>query len=459
MMAKQLPLMILLLAMEFVSKRDLTQFKLWYSQAGTPEITVSEHYNAKTRNYTLTLQQDCPETLHQPTKKPMLIPVALGLLNTQGEDLLPNKTQILNFTDKTQTFTFQDIAEKPVLSLLRGFSAPVKIKSSFDQKQLAFLWAHDSDDFNRWDAGQTLSVKLILHMVEELQKGKPLKLDSVWWKAYQAMLLDKKINTALKGEMLTLPSTSYLIELMEIADTDNIFLAKKFIRAEVSKKAKKIFLEQYSENHYPERYSYTTEMAAKRFLKNLSLSILMEQPTKTNLALCLKQWKTANNMTDSLAILGILSDIDCPEREQVLEEFYYHWQHDPLILNKWFRVQASSTLPNTLECVEKLMHHPSFDINNPNKVYSLIGAFSGNLLRFHDKSGKGYRFLADSILQIDALNPQVASRIATAFTRWRKFDKGRQTKMLAELERIQKTPKLSTDVYEIVTKCLAGQSK
>lgn len=444
---------------EFVSKRDLTQFKLWYSQAGTPEIDVKEHYDSKTQTYTLTLQQDCPPTPHQPTKKPMHIPVAMGLLNAQGDDLLANKTQILNLTEKEQSFSFPNLTEKPVLSLLRGFSAPVKLKSSQTNEQLAFLLAHDSDDFNRWEAGQILSTRIIFAMVEDLQKGKTLTLNRAWWKAYEAMLLDKKMNTALKGEMLILPSTSYLVELMDVADTDNIFLAKKFLRREISKKAKAILLEQYRDNLSLERYHYSTESAAKRFLKNLSLSILMENPVKDNMALCMKQWQAANNMTDSLAVLGVLADIDCKEREQVLEEFYYHWQHNPLILNKWFRIQASSTLPNTLECVEKLMQHPAFDITNPNKVYALIGAFSGNMLRFHDKNGKGYTFLADRILQLDPINPQVASRMMSAFTRWRKFDKDRQAKMRVELERIQKTAKLSTDVFEIVTKCLAEPTK
>lgn len=439
---------------EFVSKRDLTQFKLWYSQAGTPEIEVNEEYHPKTKTYTLHLKQSCPATPHQPKKNPMLIPIAVGLLNAQGEDLLENKTQILNLTEAEQSFQFPSINEKPMLSLLRGFSAPVKIKSPLSNEQLAFLLAHDSDDFNRWDAGQTLSIRIILDLIEDWQKSKPLKVNHLWWKAHHSLFEDKRLNIALKAEILLLPSYSYLLEYLDSADPDAIFAVKKFLRKEIARKAKKPLLQLYQENHSTERYSYTTETAAKRFMKNICLSYLMEYPDKNHMALCLKQWKTANNMTDSLAVLGVLADIDCPEREKILEEFYNRWQHNTLIINKWLRVQASSTLPNTLECVQKLMQHPAFDINNPNKVYALIGSFSHNMVCFHEKSGKGYLFLADIILQLDAINPQVASRMMTAFTRWRKFDKDRQAKMRTELERIQKTAKLSTDVYEIVNKCL-----
>lgn len=445
--------------MEAVSGMDLTQFKLWYSQAGTPEISASEDYDAKTKMYRLTLKQFCPPTPNQPEKLPMHIPVSVGLLNNKGLDMLPEKTQVLQLKAKEQTFTFTNIDEKPVLSLLRDFSAPVKIKSSLSNHQLAFLLANDSDPFNRWNAGQTLTERFIFDLVKDLHAGKSLNMDKEWAEAFTSVLQDKNLNIGLKAEIFGLPSTSYLIELMNPADTDALFQVKKFIRSEVAKKNKDLFFQLYDENLTPGRYRYTTELADKRTIKNLCLSYLMENtdPTvlKTVLELCMKQWKTANNMTDSFAVLTILSDVDCVEREQVLYEFYDQWQHDPLVVNKWLRCQATSTLENTLEQVQKLMQHPAFDITNPNKVYSLIGGFStANFVRFHDRSGKGYRFLADAILTLDPLNPQVASRMMSAFTRWRRFDKGRQEKMRSELERIQSVPKLSTDVYEIVSKSL-----
>jgi len=440
--------------MEAVSGQDFTQFKLWYSQAGTPEIEVTEHHDPATHVYQLTLAQHCPKTPNQPIKQAMHIPIAVGLLDSQGTDLLKENV-ILSLKEPQQTFTFPNLPEKPILSILRGFSAPVKIQSPLSNAELAFLLAHDSDDFNRWDAGQTLSERLILSQVPAVQQGKMPEIDPAWLSAQHAVLKDPTLNRALKVAILSLPATPYLLDKMTVADIDALMTVKQFLISQLSKTAQSTLLELYHGNTRSGRYQYAPEAVEQRALKNLCLSYLAKIVEPSVIALCMQQWKTANNMTDAFAVLSILCDIDCPERTQLLNEFYDHWQHDPLVVNKWLRAQAMSDLPNALEIVQELMEHPAFDITNPNKVYSLIGGFSsGNLLQFHAKTGHGYTFLANFIIQLDTLNPQVAARMMNPFTRWRRFDLHRQSKMRAQLERIQSTPNLSKDVFEIVNKCL-----
>jgi aminopeptidase N len=441
-------------AMESVSGQELTQFKLWYSQAGTPEIEAQEQYDQAKQEYHLTLSQKCRPTPGQPIKLPMHIPIAVGLLDSKGSDLLKHN-EILSLKEKQQTFTFTSISEKPMLSLLRSFSAPVKIISPLTNEELSFLLAHDSDDFNRWDAGQKLSERVILKLVKDVQEKKPLKIDSHWLQAHLAVLENTQLNRALKVEILSLPSTAYLIEMMKPADTDAVYAVKKFLLLEMAKAGKATFLKLYHENKLPNRYQYTTEDTEKRALKNLGLAYLLQMKEPEHIKLCMDQWLTASNMTDSFAALSILCDIDCSERKEALNSFYDRWQHDPLVVDKWLRVQAMADLPNTLETVQSLMNHPAFDISNPNKVYSLIGAFGGgNTVHFHHKEGKAYQFLADVILKIDPLNPQVASRMVGPLTFWKLFDTDRQAKMCAQLKRIQSTPNLSRDVLEIVNKCL-----
>lgn len=441
-------------AMEDASKVDLKQFKLWYSQAGTPEITVTEQFDAVKRQYHLTLKQNCPPTPNQPEKQPMLIPVRMNLLNAEGADLL-EQDKLLKLTEKEQTFTFSDLPEKPILSIFRGFSAPVKVVSPLTDEQLAFLSRRDSDAFNRWDAGQMLSERIVLRLIQDAQGNIPLKLNPLWTEVQRAILPDKELNPALKVELLRLPSTHYLIEKMEVADPDAIYAAKRFLIMEIAKLEKQLFWDLYHSIPSPHPYQYTTELSHQRQLKNFCLYYLAQHQDAESMKVCLQQWKGADNMTDKFAVLSILSDLDCPEREQVMTEFYDYFAQDALVVNKWLRVQATSVRQDTLAVVQQLMNHPAFDITNPNKVYALIGAFSGNPVRFHEKTGQGYRFLADAIIQLNVLNPQVASRMMDAFTRWRRFDKSRQEKMSAELQRIKAAPKLSKDVLEVVDKCLA----
>lgn len=442
-------------AMEVVSGQDLSQFRLWYSQAGTPVIDVIEAYNESNKTYQLTLKQSCPPTPLQPIKQPMVIPIALGLLNKEGQELLP-KTEVFVLKTPEETFSFPNMSSRPYVSILRGFSAPVKIRSSLDEEQLAFLLAHDSDPFNRWEAGQKYAELVLWKCVDDHQAKRPLQVNDAWLKANAAILNDKTLNPALKAEILTLPSLNYLVGLKTPADIDALYVARTFLREQLAQYLRPQLLEAYQANQTPGLYRYTPEDVASRRLKNLSLSYLMVlKDSAESVKICLHQWKSANNMTDSLAVLSALSNWAGPEREQVLSEFYEKWQQDPLVLDKWFRIQAFSELPQTLSVVKKLMKHPAFEITNPNKVYSLIGGFSGNLPRFHDKSGEGYVFLADTILTLDPLNPQVAARMMNAFTRLKQYDPARQALMRTQLERLQAAPKLSKDIFEVITKCLA----
>lgn len=441
--------------MEEASGRDLTQFKLWYTQAGTPDISVKEDYDAKQKIFRLTLKQYCPPTPNQPVKLPMLIPVAVGLLNKAGKDMLP-KTVVLELTQPEQTFEFKDIAEPPVLSILRGFSAPVKINSPLSNESLAFLLANDSDAFNRWEAGQKLSERYIFQLVEDFKQGHELKKDPLWFKSQCSILENKQIDLALKTEILTLPSTLYLMEQKDAVDIDALYAAKKFLRENMCLDWKEKLLQAYHDNQIKGSYQYNTENSAKRGFKNFALGCLMEAPTQSFIDLCVHQWRHANNMTDALGALYALLDTPCKERTEMLEEFYERSHHDPLLVNKWLRAQAMADLPETLDVVENLLHHKAFDWKNPNKVYALIGGFaSGNIIRFHDKNGRAYRFLADAIIKLDKLNPQVASRMMDPFTRWKRFDEGRKAKMQQELKRIQSEQNLSKDLFEVVNKCLA----
>lgn len=441
--------------MESVSKQDLSQFRLWYSQAGTPELEVQETYQASEKLYSLTLKQSCPPTPNQPEKKPLLIPIAIGLLDKQGKNYL-TETRVVTLKSQSETFTFSDIPEKPVLSLLRGFSAPVKIKPFCTRETLAFLLAKDSDDFNRWDASQKLTESVLFNLVDDFQTKREMTVDPLWLKAIQSIIEDKQLNPALKAEILTLPSMSYLIDLKTPADIDALISARNFLKEQLVKNLKKQLLEQYHASIVSGPYRYSPKAVAARQLKTACLSLLAAVPDSDLIEICMNQWKTANNMTDALGALTALSSVDCKERTQMLEEFYTKWQEDTLVLDKWFKVQALSELPNTLEIVQSLMNHKAFEITNPNKVYSLIGAFSsGNFACFHDKSGKGYQFLADRVIQLDPLNPQVAARMMSAFTRWKRLDTERQALIQVQLERLKAIPNLSKDVYEVVAKCLA----
>jgi aminopeptidase N len=453
-------------AMEDATGADLSQFKFWYSQAGTPELQVSRSYDPGARQYSLTFRQTCPATPGQPDKKPFHIPVAVGLIGRDGKDLELNiegstgkggngERSVLELKRSEETFVFTNVPHEPIPSILRGFSAPVRIKLDLTDEERLFLMAYDGDEFNRWDSGQQLCVKLILKRVKDLQEGRALSLDRAFIDAFKKSLESDLRDKAFQAFALTLPGETWLADFMAEIDAAAIHEARRFVQKTLAAELRGSFLAVYRANQDTGPYCHDQEAIGRRSLKNTCLAYLGELEDKEARGLCMEQFKTAGNMTDSVTALAILANIDCPERNEALGAFYEKWKDDPLVVDKWLMVQALSRLPGTLDRVKELTHHAAFNIKNPNKVRALIGSFSqGNPVRFHDPGGSGYVFLADHVLAIDPLNPQIAARLANPFTSWKRYDEERKALMRAQLERILNTPNISRDTYEVVSKSL-----
>lgn len=442
-------------ALQTASGIDLSQFKLWYTQAGTPEVTVSDAYDASQKKYTLNLTQSIPDTPGQTNKKPMLIPISIGLLDDNGNDMQID-TPVLSFKEANQSFIFNNIPAKPHLSILRNFSAPVKLKYAVPDEELAFILAKDNDNFNRWYAGQQLYINILLKLIQNVQQEVSLKLPDILVDTFRSVLLDDAMNLSLKAELLSMPSTQMLIDNMQIADTDAIYAAKKFVITSLSKEMHKELREMYSAYTLFGPYKYSASDAAHRICRNTVFAYLVSTKSSEAIQLATDQYNKSNNMTDKIAALSNLASINCDERIECLIEFYNAWETNPLVINKWLSLQAMADLDDTLDQVKALTKHKAFDIKNPNKVYALIGGFGiGNPIKFHDRSGEGYKFVADMVLRLNAINPQVAARMVNPFTQWKKFTPDRQDLMRKELLRIKQSANLSPDVTEIVTKSLA----
>ncbi|MGE8362170.1 aminopeptidase N [Pseudomonas sp.] len=456
-------------AMEDASGIDLTQFKRWYSQAGTPRLAVNEAYDTQAKTYSLTFSQSCPATPGQAEKLPFVIPVELGLLDTQGREL-PLRlngeaagtatSRVISITEAEQVVTFVDVVEKPLPSLLRGFSAPVKLSFPYSRDQLMFLMQHDADGFNRWEAGQQLSVQVLQELIGQHQRGEALVLDQRLVTALRSVLENTELDPAMVAEMLSLPGEAYLVEISDVADVDAIHAAREFARGQLAEALYEPLWQRYQANRETSRSSaYVAEAQhfARRSLQNIALSYLMLSGRPDVLAACLEQFEACDNMTERLTALAVL--VNSPfeeEKATALASFADFFKDNPLVMDQWFSVQAASSLPGTLGKVQALMQHPAFTLKNPNKVRALIGAFAGqNLVNFHQIDGSGYRFLADQVITLNALNPQIASRLLAPLTRWRKYDAARQALMKAELERILASGELSSDVFEVVSKSLA----
>lgn len=453
-------------AIEDVNKVDLSQFKRWYSQAGTPVLTIEEQYNSALKTYTLIVNQHCPATPGQTEKLPFYIPLALGLLGQDGEAITmqlegentatKQDTRVLDIVEQTHIFTFVNIDSRPIASILRGFSAPVKIVMDRSNADLAFLMANDSDSFNRWDAGQTLLINVLLTLIEDVQQQNKLRLPEELIEQFNQVLMDENTDPALIAKMLSIPSENYLAAQMTFADVDAIHIARQFVKKTLATRLKETFSELYQRHRANGKYAFNAVDMASRSLKNICLSYLMASEDPMQTQRCLKQMKQSDNMTDTLSGLALLADQAGPEGEHALRAFYEQWKHDRLVVDKWLTVQAQSTLPNTLLRVKGLMKHPAFSIKNPNNVRALVGQFCrNNPINFHAKDGSGYQFLVEQILVLNKLNPQVASRMLGAFNSWRQYDEARQLMMKQALNEIASQPDLSSDVYEVVNKYLA----
>ncbi len=434
--------------MEAASGRDLGQFMHWYRQKGTPQLLAS--WEQQGEQFLLTLEQQPPESYsdeEQASWQPHHIPVAVGLLCADsGEDLL-EETRLLELTERKQSFTFEGISSAAIPSILRGFSAPVLLGTAHSAAEKRFLMAHDSDPFNRWDAGQQVAEEMLLQMIADYQQGNPLEVDGDWLDAVAALLESGLEQPALINEALILPTERWLSERMEVVDVEAIHAAREAAISAIANCYRQPMIDLYQQLDPAE--------ADGRTLRNLLLGMLMRLEEDEIIALAVNQFEQASNMSEEIGALAALERVEGAQRSTALQQFYQKWQGERLVIDKWFGLQAASQLPNALEQVEALLQHDDFEITNPNRVRSVVGVFAhGNLLHFHHASGRGYQLLADQVIRLDALNPQVAARMVGAFNQWRRYDASRQVQMQAQLERIAATEGLSKDVYEIVSRNL-----
>ena len=434
---------------------DLSQMESWYNQAGTPVVDVTMNYDAEAKTCTLSFTQTSPSTPEAKSedKQAYLIPIKFALLDSDGKEMVSDTIQL---TEMTQSATFENIESTPLPSLLRDFSAPVKLNYDYSIEENIFLMANDNDDFNRWEASQCLAESLMLDMLDKHAKGDTYGVAPNVVDAYQALLENETLDPALRAEALMLPSESYLAERVEQADPDAIHAVRKLLRKTLAQGLRLSFESIYDRLQKEQgEYKIDASSIGKRRLKNACLSYLGEISDPSIHEQCYQQFSQSENMTDVLEALAILTNIQCPQREQALSDFEQKWQHDTLVMDKWFAMQATSSLPETLDNVKALMDHKLFSIKNPNKVRSLIGAFAmGNPVNFHNADGSGYQFHADCVFELDKLNPQVASRMVRALMNWRHYEAGRSGIMRDELERIKAQDGLSGDVFEIVSKAL-----
>lgn len=446
-------------AMEDASGRDLTQFRRWYKQAGTPVVRVRSEYDAAANTYTLDFQQSCPATPGQSEKLPLVIPVKLGLVGADGVDMQLNAAgqteMVFEITEASQQLVIENIKHEPVPSLLRGFSAPVKLDYDYSPEQLAHLMANDSDGFNRWDACQTLCLAVLTQLIDDSKHDRPMIVDGELVEAFKALLTDTSLDPAMVALMLQLPSESLLHEEAETIYVDAIHDARLFMRTALAGCLMDELQVVYQQNITDQAYKPNVEQMGSRSLKNAALGYLMLVGTGIELAWA--QFQNADNMTDQAAALSAL--VNCPEASdyasQALNLFEQKFRDEALVMNLWLQIQATNTQANGLQRVIELMDHKAFTMTNPNKIRSLIGAFaSANHVNFHSQDGSGYRFLTEQILALNTVNPQVAARLVTPLTKWKKFPEPNRQLMQNALQDIAKEPKLVKDLQEIVSKSL-----
>jgi aminopeptidase N len=443
---------------------DLEQFMRWYRQAGTPEVAVTLSHDAKAATCTLEIAQMLPPTPGQPTKELMVIPLALGLVAPDGRDLPLRFTDgrsvergVLVLTRPVESFVFSGVPARPVASLNRGFAAPIRLTANLNADDLRFLAAHDSDPFNRWQALQTLAVTLLIGNVAALRAGKPTRTDPGLVKALGAVLADPALEPAFVARALALPTESDIArELGRDVDPDAIFTARNALRAAIGEGLGAALRDAYRRLSVSAPYSPDAASAGRRSLKNIALDLLAASGSSAAIAVAARQYSAADNMTDRMGAIATLSLHPVRERQAAIDDFYRRYRADALVIDKWFALQAAIPEAATLARVQELTRHPAFSLGNPNRVRSLIGAFAQtNQTQFNRTDGAGYAFLADQVLALDGRNPQVASRLMTAFKSWRALEPGRRAKAEAELRRVAATPSLSTDVRDIVERSLA----
>jgi aminopeptidase N len=450
-------------AMADANGADFAHFLRWYKQAGTPELTVEDHYDAAAKTYALTITQKTLPTPGQSEKEPLVVPLTMGLLapdghemptRLEGESAARQGTRVLMMTAERQSFRFVDVGAPPVPSLLRGFSAPARLKGVTLARQ-KFLALNDSDPFARWEAGQRVATELLLGLVQSYRGGQTLTLDPDLVAQMERALAGGESDPAFAAEAMALPSEAFLGDQMDVVDVEAIHAVRQFARSQIGRALHAKLAAAY--DRLAERGPYRADGAAigRRALRNTTLAYLATADSETGVARAKAQFDEGANMTDVLAALSVLCEFEHPARIEALAAFYEKWKRDDLVIDKWFTLQAMSSLPATLARVRELTRHPAFTIKNPNRLRSLVGAFTqANQLRFHEASGGGYAFLADQVMTLDPLNPLMASRLVQPLGQWRRQDGARQALMKRELERVLALPNLSKNTYEMVTKSL-----
>ena len=450
-------------SMEDANNISLTQFKRWYKSAGTPVVDVASYYDADAKTYSLTFTQSCDEAF--------LIPIELGLIGQNGQELkaelapgLINKKGcyhqgIFQLTEKEQVLVFANVKEEPIPSLLRDFSAPIKLNYDYSRDQLLFLMKHDSDGFNRWDAGQNLALDVIYQVMAQQDEGVEPEVDARLVEAYRSLLQRNDLDYAMLAKMLILPSISYIAETQVEIDIHGISKARNHVQGILADALGTELAALYQRLNVEQDYLPEPAQMAQRGLKNTALSYLLKSTKSQYCALAVSQFENNDNMTDSMAALSsLVNSVYSTQAEAALATFYQQWQAEPLVVNQWLAVQAGSAEYGSVENIQKLLNHEAFDIKNPNKVRSVIGTFAGqSLVNFHALDGSGYQLLADKIILLNGLNPQIASRLVAPLSKWGRYVESQGQQMKQQLQRIMAQKDLSKDVYEVVSKSLATE--
>lgn len=444
--------------------KDFTQFKRWYHQSGTPVVSVHEKFDAASGEYHLTLEQTCPPTPGQPTKEPFHIPLMMGLLDKTGAELPLNCDKItinsdgkhlIELKESKATYVFKGLKERPVLSILREFSAPVNLHWDASEDDLFFLMSKDVDSFNRREMAQKIGLRVLSNLIAQARTGQPLVVDQKYLHAMSAIIRDENMDPSFKAKMLQLPSYAILAQSEKVLDAHAFHQARMAVRYALAKENKAALLEIYRKYHGVEPKSRSTKVFGHRQLKNLVLHLLADLHDAEVFEMVNQQYTGAQNMTDKMTALMILADSNSAHRPKALQHFHDEWKNDSVVINKWFTAQATTTSrPEVLQDVMELTKHPTFNLQNPNNVYSLLRAFGANIVRFNDPKLNAYEFYADKILEVDAKNPQVAARLCAAFNFVQKLEPSMKDKAMAQIKRMVEIPNLSKNSRELLQSAL-----
>lgn len=441
---------------------DLTHFRRWYHQSGTPIVRVSSEYDKEHKRYSLTLSQETGPTRDQSEKLPLHIPIVTSLLGRDGREIAlrlegeqsEEREKVLHLKESKQTFIFEDVAEEPVPSLLRGFSAPVKLETALSQEDMIFLLRHDTDPFNRFEAGQKLAVDCIAKGMETFRSGNTFDVDEKLFEAFGSILADGSLDPSFKAEALAIPGIDIVTAEMNPIDYEIAHRARESFISAIATKHSSLLQRSYDECCMELKALEVLAPRAIGFrkLKNVLLSMLLRAGGQDR---AVAQYRDTTTMTERFGALAALCDTDSSEKEELLGSFFQEWQRDSLVLDRWFAIQARTPSADTLARVQKLEKLPEFDKLNPNKLYSLFLMFTANYIVFHSADGAGYRYIADKVIEVNGYNPSVAARLAKGFSQFKRMDDARRTSMRKELERILSHPKLSPNVFEIVSNTIA----